>query len=75
MNSTDEAWLSLLFVGLFGFLLFLRTKFPNASKSSETAVLIIATILFFSLCNLFQRPHNPSHVQQMTRSQAGFSKQ
>jgi hypothetical protein len=60
MSAVDEAWLSLLLVALFGFLLFLRLRFPNASRGSETAVLVAATILFFSICNLFPRQPGPS---------------
>jgi hypothetical protein len=45
MDSADEAWLSLLLVALFGLLLFLRIKYPDASKGAETAVLVGATIL------------------------------
>ena len=56
MNSADEAWLSLLLVALFGLLLFLRIKYPDASKGAETAVLVGATILFFSICNVFLSP-------------------
>lgn len=53
MNPADEAWLSLLLAALFGTLIFLRLRFPNASRSRETAVLAVATILFFSICNFF----------------------
>jgi hypothetical protein len=60
MGPADEAWLSLFLVALFGLLLFLRIKFPNASRGSETAALVIATILFFSICNLFPNPDKPS---------------
>ena len=55
MNSPDEVWLSLLLLALFGLLLFLRVKFPDASRGRETTVLVVATILFFSICNLFLR--------------------
>ncbi len=55
MNSIDEAWLSLLLAALFGLLLFLRIKFPNTSRGRETAVLLVATVLFFSICNFFLR--------------------
>ena len=60
MSPTDEAWLSLLLIALFGTLLFLRLRFPKASRGSETAVLIAATILFFSICNFFLSPNGPS---------------
>ncbi len=60
MNSADEAWLSLLLVALFGLLLFLRMKYPDASKGTETAVLVGATILFFSICNFFLSSSRPA---------------
>lgn len=59
MSSADEVWLSLLLVALFGLLLSLRWRFPNASRGSETAVLVAATVLFFSICNFFLSPRNP----------------
>jgi len=52
MNSADEVFLGLLPVALFGLLLFLRVRFPNASKRSETAVLVSATVLFLSIFSL-----------------------
>jgi hypothetical protein len=55
MNSADEVWLNLLLMALFGLLLFLRIKFPEASRVRETAVLGVATILFFSICDVFLR--------------------
>jgi hypothetical protein len=73
MNSADEAWLSLLLVALFGLLLFLRIKFPHASRVRETAVLVVATILFFSICNLFQRSQAAT-VQKLSGAQASVSK-
>jgi len=57
MNSADDVWLRLLLVALFGTLLFLRIKFPKASRRAETTVLLFATILFFSICNFFSSPH------------------
>lgn len=59
MSSADEAWLCLLLMALFGTLLYLRLRFPNASRGSETAVLVTATVLFFSICNIFLSPHGP----------------
>jgi hypothetical protein len=56
MSSVNEAGLCLLLVALFGVLLFLRLRFPNASRSSETLVLIAAMILFFSICKFFLGP-------------------
>jgi hypothetical protein len=59
MNATDGAWLSLFLVALLGSLLFLRIKFPNASRTSETGVLLTLTVLFFSICSCFLSPHKP----------------
>jgi hypothetical protein len=53
MSVPDEAWFSLLLLALFGFLFFLRLKFPGASRSSETAVLLMAVVAFFTICGLF----------------------
>ena len=60
MNPSDEAWLSLLVLALFGLLYFLRVKFPSASKGAETAALIAFTVTFFSICNLFLNSHTYS---------------
>ncbi len=57
MNPGDEAWLGLALLALFGTLLFLRTRYPNASKGVELVALLCATILFFSVCNSFLRSH------------------
>ena len=72
MRPPDDIWLSLLLVALFGMLLFLRIRFPNASKVSENTVLAAATILFFSICNFFltPRPGATRSVQEFTRIQA-----
>jgi hypothetical protein len=64
MSPTDEAWLSLLLLALFGSLLFLRLRFPNASRGSETAVLAALTVLFVSICNYFLSPRNVAHSNQ-----------
>jgi hypothetical protein len=61
MSSTDEAWLILLLTGLFGLLAFLRLKFPNASRSAETVVLLSATILFFLIYSAFPGAPAPVH--------------
>jgi uncharacterized membrane protein len=76
MNSTDEAWLSLLLVALFGLLLFLRIKYPDASKGAETAVLVGATILFFSICNFFLTPYKQpaGTVQEVRQTQGSLFK-
>jgi hypothetical protein len=75
MSSADDAWLILLLVALFGFLFFLRIKFPNASKRSETAVLVSVTILFFSICNFFLSPHKRAtqSVPQVIHAQEPLS--
>ena len=69
MNSVDEAWLSLLLLALFGLLLFLRIKFPDVSRGRETAVLVVATILFFSICNLFMGSSTAT-IQKLSAAQA-----
>lgn len=60
MSSADEIVLTLLLLALFGTLWFLRLRFPNASRHSETGVLILATVLFFSICNFFLGPRGLS---------------
>ncbi len=64
MSTTADAWLSLFLLLLFGSLYLLRLKFPDASKRSETATLVIATVLFFSICNFFISPRNSSAATQ-----------
>ena len=64
MNSPDEAWLSLFVIALFGSLLFLRMKFPNASRGSETVVLLSATLLFFWICNSLLKPGTPPFLTE-----------
>jgi len=56
MSLAAEEWLSLLVAALFGFLLVLQTRFRNAPKHAQTAVLLGATILFFSICAAFLKP-------------------
>ena len=75
MSSPDEAWLSLLVVALFGLLVLLRLRFPDASKGAETAVLLSATILFFLICNVFLGPnaHLVQHVQARTHDQKQYA--
>ena len=53
MNAVDQSSFSLFAVTLFGLALFLKTKFPNASRRVETVVLVAVTALFFSGCTLF----------------------
>src|SRR5664279_3490421 len=76
MNTAEEAWLSLLLVALFGLLLFLRIKYPDASRGAETAVRVGATILFFSICNIFLSPNKPAPetVQEVRQTQGSLLK-
>ena len=52
MASPRDTWLCLLLVLVIGATLFLRVKFPQASRRSETAVLAMTSVLFFGLCYL-----------------------
>lgn len=54
MNTSDDIWLCLLLVALLGSLLYLRSRFPKISRVRETTVLLVATILFFSICGFFR---------------------
>jgi hypothetical protein len=76
MNTAEEAWQSLLLVALFGLLLFLRIKYPDPSKGAETAVLVGATILFFSICNVSLSPHRPAAetVQEVRQAHGSLLK-
>lgn len=71
MSSTDDVWLCLLLVALFGLLSFLRVRFPGASKSSETAVLVSATVIFFSLCSLLVKPRRAAASHNVPIAQIG----
>lgn len=51
MKTSDDPWLCLLLVLVPLTLLFLRMRYPNASQRSETVILAIATIAFFSICS------------------------
>ena len=55
MNSAEEAAIvSIVLVPAVYFLLhFLRRKFPNASTNSQMVVIVIVTVIFLSICNLF----------------------
>ena len=55
MRLDNPAWLSLLLAVLSAAMLFLRHKFPDAGRRAETAVLLCATIVFFTLCGVFLR--------------------
>ena len=50
MESANGLWFSVALVLLFGALVFLRSKFPGASRRAETVVLAGTTIVFFSVC-------------------------
>ena len=52
----NGALFSLLIVLIAAVLLVLRTRFPGASRRSETAALTVAAILFFSLCRYLVTP-------------------
>lgn len=72
MTSVDDVWLCLLLVALFGGLFFLRVRFPRASKASELAVLVSATVIFFSLCS-FLKPPSPAVSRNPQITQAATS--
>jgi len=57
MSSALDVWLCLLLAALPGALFVLRIRFPHASKRSEALVLVSAAVLFFSICNLYLKPH------------------
>jgi hypothetical protein len=73
MNSPSDPWLAFALVVLFGLLLFLRVKFPNASRGSETTALAVTTLLFFLVCHVFLAPReSPARpADQITPIQAG----
>ena len=54
MYSDAGLWFSLILVLLFAGLLFLRLRFPHASRGRETAVVLITTFVFFGLCFAFR---------------------
>ena len=56
MNA-DGIGLAAFAVVLASLALFMRVKFPNASKASELAALLMLTAVFFSGCLLFLRTH------------------
>jgi hypothetical protein len=62
MQSAADLWFSIITVLLFAVLLFLRSRFPDASRRSEAAVLTLATLTFFGLCALFL-PHGVTGVR------------
>lgn len=61
MNA-DEMWLALLLMGVAGLTLFLRVKFPNASKASDRHD------VFFSGCTLPLPPHTQLALQEAQSS-------
>jgi hypothetical protein len=73
MSPADDVWLSLGVVTLCGLLLFLRIRFPEASRTSETLVLISATVVFFSVCDLFSHPRDSRHAAAAPVVQASQS--
>jgi hypothetical protein len=50
MDFQKDGWLGLLPVILFSTVLFLRVRYPKASRRAETMVFGITTALFFGLC-------------------------
>jgi len=59
MTPLDEACLSLLLLAVLALLFFMRSRYPRASQAAETAALAGATILFFTICNVFLGLHKP----------------
>jgi hypothetical protein len=55
MEAAQDAALSVLLVVLTGVLMFLRVRYPNASRRSETAVLIATVLAVFGICNALAR--------------------
>ena len=56
MSSPSDPWLGFLLAVLFGLLLFLRVKFPNASKGAETTALAVTIVVFFLGCHVLLAP-------------------
>jgi hypothetical protein len=77
MNSVGEAWFSGSLTVLFGLVLILRLRFPNASRTSETIVLVPVAILFFVICGLFLGSNKPlTHdSQQVIKGTSGLIRQ
>jgi hypothetical protein len=55
MGSQNDPWLAFFLLLVVTGILFLRVRFPEASRRSETAVLIVATVLFFGICRFLVR--------------------
>lgn len=53
MNSSDEIFLTALLAALFAAVLFLRSRFPKASRSAQTMVLAAAVVLFIVIYHAF----------------------
>jgi hypothetical protein len=56
MSSPSDPWLAVVLVALFGLLTFLRIRFPNVSKRTETAALAATIVVFFLVCHSVLRP-------------------
>jgi EamA domain-containing membrane protein RarD len=56
MSSNGYPWLCLLLAVLFAALFSLRRRFPAASRAAETAALMVAAVIFLSVCSLFSLP-------------------
>jgi hypothetical protein len=70
MEIVATEWLCVLLLALFGTLLFLRVRFPGASKRAETSVLVGAAILFFGTCSFFLSPQAAESVRQFPTATA-----
>jgi hypothetical protein len=51
METAQNGQLSILLVVLVGLLMFLRVRYPNASKGWELAGLIATVVAFFCICH------------------------
>ena len=60
MSPTLDLALCVALVGLSGLVLFLRLKFPNASRRAETVALAVTAVLFFMVCHIFLAPQKLS---------------
>ncbi len=72
MNPTSDPWLAVVLVVLFGVLLFLRVKYPSASRRTEAAALAITIVLFFAVCRVFLTSREaPRPADRIMPAQAG----
>jgi hypothetical protein len=52
MGSAADVWLCVLLGLLFAILSYLRSRFPAASRSRQTAAVVTAATLFLSACSV-----------------------